>query len=765
MSMRADQIKGAVSRRTFLAGSVGASLVMGLGVVLPGCSREQVATDIASSGASASFAPTMWFEINGDGAIMMNIPKAEMGQHVGTALARIIADELGADWDDVSFTHADSDPKWGTFIPGVSLGDITGGSWSVFTSFTTISQAGAAGRIILRDAGAAMLGVDPADCTVADSKVMANGQQVSFADIVQKGDVSRTLSDEELGALVPKPASERRLIGHDTRANDIPAKTSGEAVYGIDAELPGMVFAHPMIPPTRYGSSIKSIDDSAARDIPGYQQTLQLTDPAGLIEGWAVVIADDFPSAMKAADAVAIEWQAGPTANVSEADIFAEGARLAADKSLGTRFVDEGDVTAAQSAAADSFSSIYRTGTAMHYTLEPVNALVEFVDGKCHVHAGNQFRAAMLPNLAAVLGMDEADIHIHQYYLGGGFGRRLWGDYMIPAALAAQQLNKPVKLVFQREDDSRLDCVRSPSVQQFDASYDADGNLTAIEHAAAAGWPSLSLIPSFLGTGVDGKGKFDGFSIAGADHWYTLPNHRVRALNIDLAQKTFLPGYLRGVGAGWTGWGVESFMDELADRAGEDPIEFRLTMLDAAGKNAGDQHGAVGGAARQAAVLKDVRDRSGWGRELPKGEALGVACCFGQQRDMATWIACVAHVAVDTESGSVKVKKIWQSIDCGTVVHPDGALAQAEGATLWGLSIALHEGATIENGQVAQRNFDTYTPLRMADVPELDIKFLESTEFPTGLGEPPFNPVAPAIGNAVFAASGIRVRDLPIKLS
>ena len=765
MAKRADQIQGAVSRRTFLATSAGASLVMGLGVVLPGCSREQVATDVASSGASVSFVPNMWYEINGDGAITMNIPKAEMGQHVGTALARVIADELGADWDDVSFTHADSDPKWGPFLPGVSLGDVTGGSWSVFTSFTAISEAGAAGRTILRDAGAAMLGVSPADCTVADSKVSSGGQHVSFADIVQKGDVSRTLSEEELGALPLKAPSERNIIGHDTRANDIPEKTRGEAVYGIDAELPGMVFAHPMIPPTRYGSSIKSIDDSAAKDIPGYQQTLQLPDKPGLLEAWAVVIADDFPSAMKAAAAVVIDWDAGPTANVSDADIFAESSLLVADKSAGTRFVDEGDVTAAQAAAADSFSATYRTATAMHYTLEPVNALVEIVDGVCHVHAGNQFRAAMLPTLAGVLGMDAADIAIHQYYLGGGFGRRLWGDYMIPAALAAQLLGKPVKLVFEREDDSRLDCVRSPSVQQFDASFDADGNLTAIEHAAAAGWPSKSLLPSFLGTGVDGKGKFDGFSIAGADHWYTVANHRVRALNNDLAQRTFLPGYLRSVGPGWTGWGVESFMDELAIRAGQDPIEFRLGMLDAAGKNAGDQHGAVGGAARQAAVLKDVRERSGWGRELPDGEALGVASSFGQQRDMATWVACVAHVAVDKESGSVKVKKIWQSIDCGTVVHPDGAMAQAEGATLWGVSLALHEGTTFKDGQVVDRNLDTYTPLRMADVPELDIKFIESTEFPTGMGEPPMIPVAPAIASGIYAAVGIRARELPIRLS
>ena len=282
-----------MNRRTFLANSAGVGLVMGVGAVLPGCSKEEVAADIASNGASASFAPSIWFELGGDGSIMMNIPKAEMGQHVGTALSRIIADELGANWDDVSFNHADSDPKWGTFIPGKALGDVTGGSWSVFTSFVGISQAGAAARTVLQEAGAAMLGADVADCTVANSMVSANGDSVSFADIVQKGDVSRVLSEEELAALGPKAASDRTLIGKDTDALDVPAKSSGEAVYGIDVELPGMVFGIPLIPPTRYGCSINSIDDSAAKDIPGYQQTLQLNDASGLLMGWAMVIADD----------------------------------------------------------------------------------------------------------------------------------------------------------------------------------------------------------------------------------------------------------------------------------------------------------------------------------------------------------------------------------------------------------------------------------------------------------------------------------------
>ena len=754
----------AINRRTFLANSASASLVMGLGVVLPGCQKEEIAADIASNGASASFAPSIWFELNGDGSITMNIPKAEMGQHVGTALARIIADELGASWNDVSFVHADSDAKWGTFIPGQALGDVTGGSWSVFTSFVGISQAGAAARTVMKEAGAALLGADPADCSVADSMVSAGGDSVSFADIVQKGDVSRVLSEEELAALGPKAASDRTLIGKETKALDIPAKSSGEAVYGIDVEVPGMVFGVPLLPPTRYGSSINSIDDSAAEEISGYQQTVQLEDPSGLLMGWAMVIADDYPSAMRAADAVAVDWSAGPTANVSEADLFAAGEKTAGDSTLGTRFVDEGDVSAAQADAADSFSAVYRTGTAMHYQLEPVNAVVEFADGKCHIHSGNQWPSIILHSLSKALGMEESDITIHQYYLGGGFGRRLWGDYMIPAALAAKAVGKPVKVVFRREEDARMDCVRSPSVQQMNASFDADGNLTGIDHAAAAGWPTKTLAPSFLGAGVDGNGKFDGFSIAGADHWYSLPNHRVRAQNIELANETFLPGYLRSVGPGWTSWAVESFMDELAKRAGQDPVEYRLAMLDAAGKNAGDQFGAVGGASRQAAVLRDVRERSGWGAELPEGEGMGVACCFGQQRDMATWIGCVAHVAVDPDSKAVTVKKIWQTIDCGTVVHPDGALAQAEGGILWGLSVALHEGATFENGQVAQRNFDTYTPLRMADVPELDIKFVESTEAPTGLGEPPFIPVAPAVANAIEAASGVRARDLPLRI-
>ncbi len=761
-AMRQASQAAAVDRRTFLARSVQGGLYMGLGIGLIGCESESPpnanttvpAEAVATAINTDSFSPAVWFEVDHEGGVLVNVAKAEMGQHVGTALARIVADELGADWNDIRIKYVDTDPKWGYMV--------TGGSWSVFTSFAMLSQAGAAGRTVLCEAGAKLLGVAVNDCTIENSRVSVGGASVSFAEIVQRGDIGRTFSEDELKAMPIKAPEERRYIGKDTAADDIPAKTRGEAVYGLDVELPGMVYAHPLIPPTRYGSKINAIDDAAAKSIAGYQQTLTIPDTSDFIQGWALVIADSFPAAAKAAAAVKVDWAPGPTAEVSEAQLLNEGARLAADRSTGVLVVDDGDVAAAREAAERQHQAVYRTHTALHFALEPQNALVEFVDGKCHIHGGNQWQSLILPELAKALDMPETDIVIHQYYLGGGFGRRLYGDQMIPAALAARQLGRPVKLIFQRAEDSQFDCVRSPSVQQFDASFADNGDLTGIEHAAAAGWPTLSMAPGFLADGVDGNGKFDTFSISGGDHWYTLPNHRVRAINNELAQQTFLPGWLRAVGPGWVGWGVESFMDELAQIAGQDPIAYRLALLDAAGKNAGKAPEAVGGASRLANVLSDVRERSAWGAEMPAGEGLGVAVCHGQERTMPTWCACVAHVAVD--GNDVTVKKIWQSIDCGTVVHPDGAMAQAEGATLWGVSLALHEGADFENGHVRQRNLDQYTPLRMGDAPELDIKFIASVDVPTGLGEPPLIAVAPAIGNAIFAASGKRARDLPIRL-
>ena len=349
-----------------------------------------------------------------------------------------------------------------------------------------------------------------------------------------------------------------------------------------------MVYARPVLPPTRYGSSVDSVDDSGATNIGGYLGFEILDDPADILQGWVVAIAETYPVAIKAADALKVEWTAGPTANVSENDIWAEGARLAADKAAGAIIVNEGDVASAAADAALSHRATYRTSTALHFTLEPVNALAEFVDGTWHIHTGNQWQSLIMPILATSLEVPEENIVMHTYYLGGGFGRRLFGDYILPAALTAKKIGKPVKCVFTRADDAGFDCARSASVQQMDASFDSEMNLTGIEHAAVAGWPTLSMAPALMSNGINDSGKFDSFSTNGSDHWYTLANHRVRGINNDLVQRTTLPGWLRSVGPGWIGWAVESFMDELADIAGADPIDFRLKMLDGSGKNAGE---------------------------------------------------------------------------------------------------------------------------------------------------------------------------------
>ncbi len=751
-------MKGApidTSRRTFLVGSVSTGLMMGFG--LPGCGSETGdAPTAAEQFNDRLFSPSVWFEINAQGDVLVNIAKAEMGQHVGTALARIVADELGADWRRVSIRHVDTDPKWGYMV--------TGGSWSVFTSFKALSQAGAAGRQVLRDAGAQMLGINPEACDVSNGQVSGAGQSLAFGKIVAQGNIDKVFATEELDALPLMDPGKRRLVGKSTRALDIPEKTRGAAVYGLDVELPGMVYARPVMPPTRYGCKVSSVDDTAAKAVSGYQQYLTIDDPSDHLQGWVVAIADSYPAAILAADALNVTWAEGPGVAVSEADIIAEGERQCAAKDVGTLLVDDGDVRAAAAAAEGALSSVYRTSSALHFALEPLNAVAELRDNQWHVHAGNQWQSLILPVLATALGVPESDIVIHQYYLGGGFGRRLFGDYMLPAVLASKALGTPVKVVFTREDDSRFDCIRSPSVQQFDASFDKAGKLMGVEHAASAGWPTLAMAAGFLGDGVDGQGKFDPFSISGADHWYTLPNHRVRAINNGLAQSTFLPGWLRAVGPGWTTWGVESFMDELAHRAQQNPFDFRLAMLDAAGKNAGKAPESVGGAGRLANVLRRVRAQSDWDNlTLGANEGIGVATGCGQERTMPTWIGCVAHVHVAPDTGEVTVKRIIMTIDCGSVVHPDGAMAQAQGAALWGISLALHEGTQIENGQVADTNLDTYTPLRMSQVPELDIEFVDSSEFPTGLGEPPLSVVPPAIGNAVFNATGERHYNLPMR--
>ena len=744
------------SRRGFLIA------MMGAGVMLGYARSGLAAVEFLASGAQGEressagdlFEPTIWYGIDRVGAVTVNIIRAEMGQHVGTALARIVADELEADWSKVSVAYVDTDPKWGLMI--------TGGSWSVWQSFPVLSRAGAAGRIALVEEGAKLLGVSPHSCTARNGAVEAKGRSILYGDIVARGDLRRTYTQEQLDAIPIKPPAKRRLIGRDTMALDVPSKTNGTARYGIDAVVEGMIYARPKVPPTRYDSKVVSIDDSAAKGVPGYIRSLALDDPSGTAPGWVMVYADSFAGANRAADLVKVVWSTGEAANVSEQDLQRRAAELIADPKGGALVVDDPGVDAAFASAKQRLERTYTTSTVMHFQLEPINALAFEKDGIFEIHTGNQWQSLALPWLSKALGRSQDKIVMVTYLIGGGFGRRLDGDYAVPAALAAKAIGKPVKMVCTRPDDMRFDCPRSPSVQVVRMAFGEGGRVTAMDHQAAAGWPTAVMAPSFMPKDVHGV-PFDLFAIHGADHWYTVGAQRLRALRNDLADRSFRPGYLRSVGSGWVNWALESFMDEAAHAAKVDPVAFRLRLLDGAGRNAGSPPNTVGGARRQAAVLARVAQKAGWGSATPKDVGLGVATTFGQERDMPTWVGCVARVRVDRTSGRVTVEKLTLVVDAGTVIHPDSAEAQVEGGALWGLSMALHEGSEFVQGQPKDTNLDTYTPLRMGDVPELEIEFLPSTETPVGLGEPATTPIAPAIANAIFAASGARVRHLPIR--
>lgn len=745
-----------ITRRGFLIGTMAGTAMMAFGL----SGTAGAASDSASQSLTAGrYEPTIWYAIGPDGIVTVHITKAEMGQHVATSLARLVAEELEADWSSIEVVYVDSDPKWGYMV--------TGGSWSVHQSYLPLSRAGAAGRIALIEAGATLLGVDPATCHAREGRVISGDASIGYGEIVAQAGLERTFSEEELEKIDLKPVGERRVLGTQGGALDVPAKVNGEAIYGIDVTVDKMLHARPVLPPTRFGSRPVSVDDSAAKQVEGYRQTIELDDPSGVCQGWLAVIADNTSAAMRAADALEVEWQRGDSYAITEADIQAQGRALVASPSRdnGALFVDIGDASGVLEDAGRVVDSTYTTSSVLHFQLEPVNATVVEEDGHWHIHCGSQQQSLAVNMLAKALEVDESRITLHQYYLGGGFGRRLYGDYTVPAALAAKALGRPVKMLFTRPDDTRLDCVRSPSVQRLRSALDASGRVLASEHAAAAGWPSAAMAPAFLAETVENGGKVDAFAISGADHWYDVGAQRVWAQQNHRVHEAFVPGYLRSVGPGWTTWAVEQHIDELALAAGADPAEFRLGLLKAEGRNAGQAPHSIGGAERLKAVLNRAMDKAGWADRdnLPEDVGMGVALTFGQERHMPTWVACIARVRVDRGDGTITVERLTTVADAGTLAHPDGAMAQLEGSLLWGLSMALHEGTEYGKGKPEALNLDAYTPLRMHQVPEMDLEFVDSDAMPVGLGEPGTTVVAPAIANAVQHAVGVRLRDMPMR--
>ncbi|HEX9701515.1 MAG TPA: xanthine dehydrogenase family protein, partial [Rhodospirillales bacterium] len=501
--------------------------------------------------------------------------------------------------------------------------------------------------IALIRAGADLLKADPVRCYAENSQVFNRDSKcaVSYADIIQRSAVSFEMEEVELAKITLKKPSDYKLVGHSRPALDIPAKTNGSATYGIDVFRPNMAYGRLVTPPVRYGAKVMGIDDAEARKIDGFLQAIVLDDPTDSVTGFVVCVAETFDAADKAAKALTVEWENGPNRDVDSLALAKAAEALADNPQRWGNWVLDGDAEKAIAGAAKKRTAAYTTSMNLHGPLEPANAIVEFTDGLWHAWTGNQNQIAAVPLMAKALGVDESKVVIHQHFLGGGFGKRLDSDFIVVAALTAKAAGRPVKVIYTREQDMQFDFPRSPSLQVMHGALDGNGRLAAVIHNVVAGWPTARILPDLLAETADKQARVDSFAVAGADFWYSVPHHRVRAIQHDLAQQAIPPGYLRAVGPGFTTFAVECFMDEMADLAGTDPAAFRLQMLDARGKQAGQAPNSVGGASRLANVLTRAVERSGYGKQkLPQHTALGLACSFGQERTMPTWIACVAEV-------------------------------------------------------------------------------------------------------------------------
>jgi isoquinoline 1-oxidoreductase beta subunit len=732
-------------RRSFLIGGTAAGLACGY-VAVEG---------ISIALAAGSFGPTAWYTIGPDGKVTVMVGKAEMGQHVSSAMAQIVAEELEADWRMMSIAFPDSDPKYNDPVLGALL---TGGSWSVRMNFDAMSRAGAAGRITLIEAGAKMLGVPANECRASNSQVIHSktGKKVSYAKIVADGKANKVWTADELKAIKLKTPDQYVLVGQSVPQLDIPSKSNGTAKFGIDTMMPGMLYGKPVTPPVRYGARVTGVDESEAKKVKGYVKAVTLDDTTKTTTGWVVAVATTYEGAKKAAEALKVSYDNGPNAKVSDMTLIDEAKKLQGDPAAGQLFVSAGDPAKAIDGAAKTLEAEYLTSINIHAPLEPMNATAYEKDGIWHIHTGNQFATRSGGIAAAALGVDPKAVVLHQYFMGGGFGRRLDGDMVVVAALTAKGAGKPVKMIYGRENDMAMDFTRPLTYQKVKAGLDGDGKLVGLQHDVVCAWPSERWGPDFLAESADKKAKLDAFTVNGADFWYSVPNHTVRAVLNELAQRATPSGHLRSVAPGWTFWAVESMIDELAHAAGKDPVDYRLAMLDGAGDN-------KGGAKKLANALRTAAGRAGWGSlTLAKNSGLGIACVSSQERATATWTACAAQVTVNPKDGSFKVDRLTMAMDLGTVVNPDGVRAQIEGSALWGMSLALFEKAPLASGALQVSNFDGYTPMRMSQMPDLDISIIANNDPPSGCGEPGVTVVAPAIANAIFNAVGARVRSLPI---
>ena len=564
-------IPSATTRREFLVRSAATAAGGFLSIGLPALSSST-----ALAQPMAGYTPSIWFTLTPDGKVTMHIVKAEMGQHVGTGLAQVIAEELEVKWDDVRL-DAPLESVENFAIYGLAY---TVNSGSITTEFDRLSRAGAAGRMALIEAGAKVLGANEADCTASSSRVIdgASGRSVSYGEIIQKVKIDRKFAyPEDFKAIKLKAPGTYNIIGKSIPALDIPSKTNGQAKYGIDVFLPNMVYGALVIPRTRYGSKVKTIDDTEARKIPGFVKAVKVDDSMGKCTGWVVALAEKFPAAIRAAQALKVEADPGPYGGLNTSDLFAEYRQTTKNAESGANWVLEGDVDKALAGAEKVLEMEYTTDMVCHATMEPLNATVHFVDGAWHVYSGTQStsfaRMTLTAYLAKVLGQkpEEIKIYVHESVLGGGFGGKQDYDEILAAAYCAKEVNRPVKLIQTRESTFATSFPRTPTYHKLKAGL-KNGQLVAMDHNICCGWMGarFSVGKKYgsdwlqLNSWDAKKEDIDQWSIGGSDHWYDVENRRVRAFDSERTTWAVQASALRTVSNSYNMFVVESFMDEVA---------------------------------------------------------------------------------------------------------------------------------------------------------------------------------------------------------
>jgi len=702
-----------LNRRSFLQVSAAA----GGGLLVGACLPSWTGTDLVN--AAGSFEPNVWIKVNADDTVRIMLTMLEMGQGVMTSMPMLVAEELDFDWSRIKTEWAGADPKYGN--PNLGGQQLTAGSNSVRGMWKVLRESGATARVMLVQAAAQTWGVPENSCTTDKGEVIhqASGRRLKYGALVDKAAALPVPTGVTL-----KDPKNFKVLGNSLARLDVPEKVNGSAVFGIDVKLPGLLTAKVVRCPV-FGGKVAGFNADKAKAVPGVKNVVQITNGVA-------VVADNYWSASRGAQALEVTWDEGPLAKLTSADILAKYRELAQQPGKVARNDGNADATIASS---KSFERTFEAPFLAHATMEPMNCTADVRADGCDVYVPTQGQTPSHQAAVAASGLPADKVKVHVTYMGGGFGRRGEADFVMDAVETSKAIGKPVKVIWSREDDMQHDYYRPVSYARMWGAVDGSGKPTVFKQHIV----QQSLMKRIGGLPPNGV---DFISVDGSANLpYDIPNIRVEYTEHDPG----IPfGFWRSVGASFQGFVVEAFIDEMAAAAGKDPFQFRRDLL--------------GKSPRHKAVLELAAEKAEWGKPLAAGRARGIAVmdAFG------SYLAQVTEVSVDAR-GAVRVHRIVCTVDTGWVINPDTIKAQMEGGIVYGLTAALRGEITIKNGRVEQRHFGDYQMLRHNEMPVIEVYIVPSTEMPGGIGEPSTALAAGSLVNAVAAATGRRIYSLPIK--